>query len=165
MTGQDELLGVARVLVADAQALTAEVAEDRTERRSFEALVRKAIKVGAALIVLVLIAIVGNSVSNWQQSRAADELKRQAAAQEAARESSREILRTLLAYADPESDVSKQGQARQATVIAGLLSGIEAAVRRGSMDTLEIRRCANTPETFETCVAEKLPHLVATPAP
>lgn len=117
-----------------------------------------------------LVMILGNTASNVQQSRAAGQLKRQAKVQEAAREQSREILRTLLAYADPESEVGKTQAAKSAAFVNDMVMRFADEVRKGTSATAAVGWCRSTEvgnEGYVACLAQfgiTLPPVV-TPAP
>ncbi len=138
--------------------------------------------VAGVLLVVVILGGLG-SCQSWQTSGdVADAASRlvhiadeQAAAQVRdadAREASREILRTLLSYSDPESDVAKRGKEQQAAVIAGLLSEMKRVVDDGVARTAVIALCRLKADRenadLVTCLAENgitLPSPTPTPVP
>ena len=176
MTQPGEIAGLTAAAQAQASAaeeltarLDAQAARDQRLEDAQAAMKRQnwAILAVAVLVAMILVWFAAVSLSGRDASRASVtqsvvntvEIK-------ALAEKIQQTQQTLLSYQDPESEVSKRGRAQQAAVVDNLLARFEAAVRRGSMDTLEIRRCANDVPAFESCVAEKLPHLASpTPAP
>ncbi len=138
----------------------------------------------AVAVGLIMLALGGvSSCQSWRTSggvadaavrlvHIADE---QAAAQVRdadAREASREILRTLLSYSDPESDVAKRGKEQQAAVIAGLLSEMKRVVDDGVSRTAVIAVCRLAADRegadLVACLGENgitLPSPTPTPVP
>lgn len=120
-----------------------ETKAQRKERRRSDWVVRIALVFGLALMLM-------NLQSNIESKHQGDDIKSTLAAQEEARKQSREILRNLLAYADPTSDVVKKQQAETDRVSEKLVNRLTEALFATADCRYESRA------DFRPCLSEAL---------
>lgn len=152
------------VVVEKLETAQAELAEDRSERRGFEKLVRLAIRVGAVLVAgvaalgVVAVLMLTNIIEGRAQSRA--NIAKTTDQTAAIQEQTRQLTALVQKWADcttPGGECYGQNEGRTGAAVAEI-------IRLGAQRTEAIARCRYSVDAaaFDACLAA-LPPLMATP--